>query len=122
MRKYDFDFLIDGRPILIPDADVEISMEDVESDESGRDECGVLHRILLREKVKSWSLSYSSLTREEYLYLQSLFAGKVTFRVDIRDASGQAAQHTAYCANLGITVHNKRTGLYKNFKLNIVEC
>lgn len=122
MRKYDFDFLIDGRPILIPDADVQISMEDMESDESGRDECGVMHRILLREKVKSWGLSYGSLTREEYLYMLSLFEGKVTFLLEARGADGQVTAHRAYCSNLGITVRNRRTGIYKNFNLNIMEC
>lgn len=122
MRNYDFDFLIDGRPILVPDADVEISMEDMESDESGRDECGVMHRILLREKVKSWGLSYGSLTREEYVYMLSLLEGKVSFGVEVRGADGQVTAHRAYCSNVGITVHNKRTGIYKNFKLNIMEC
>jgi len=46
MRGYDFDFLIDGRPILLPDGGVEINLEDLDSAESGRDESGVMHRIV----------------------------------------------------------------------------
>ena len=122
MRKFDFDFLIDSQPVLLPDADVEVSMEDMESDESGRDECGILHRILLREKVRSWTLSYGSLTGQEYSYMMSLIAGKPSFTVEVRAADGQVQRHTAYCPGVGITVHNKRTGIYKNLKLNIMEC
>ena len=122
MRKFDFDFLIDSQPVLLPDADVEVSMEDVESDESGRDECGILHRILLREKVKSWTLSYGTLTQQEYTYMMSLIAGKSSFTVEVRSPDGQAQRHTAYCPDVGITVHNKRTGIYKNLKLGIMEC
>ena len=122
MRKYDFEFQIDSQPVLMPDADVEISMADMESDESGRDECGVLHRILLREKVKSWTLSYATLTEEEYLYLMSLISGKSSFTVQVREPGGTVQQYSAYCSNVGITMHNKRKGLYKNLKLSISEC
>jgi len=122
MRKYDTDFLIDHRPILIPDEGVQINMEDLDSSESGRDESGVMHRIVLREKVRKYSLPYGTLTREEYVYLMSLFAGKPTFEVEKREPDGQTVTFTAYCSKVGISFHNKRTGLYKNLTLNIIEC
>lgn len=122
MRKFDFDFMIDNRPILLPDAGVQINMEDLDSSESGRDESGVMHRIVLREKVRKYSLPYGTLTRDEYLYLMSLFAGKPTFEVEKREPDGQMVTFTAYCSKVGISLHNKRTGLYKNLTLNIIEC
>lgn len=122
MRKHDFDFMIDGRPIFIPDEGVQINLEDLDSSESGRDESGVMHRIVLREKVRKYSLPYGTLTRDEYLYLMSLFAGKPTFEVEKREPDGQMVTFTAYCSKVGISLYNKRTGLYKNLTLNIIEC
>ena len=122
MRKYDFEFLIDGKPILLCDSGVEISMEDLDSSESGRDESGVMHRIVLRERVKKFVIPYSHLTREEYLYTMSLFEGKPTFRVEMLDANGEIVNFTAYCSKFGITLRNRRTGLYENLNLSIIEC
>ena len=122
MRGYDFDFLIDGQPILLPDGGVEISLEDLDSAESGRDESGVMHRIVLREKVRKYSLTYSHLNREEYLYTMSLIGGKPTFKVVKLEPDGGTVSFTAYCTKVGITLQNKRTGVYKNLKLNIIEC
>lgn len=122
MRDYDGDFLIDGNPILLPDEGVEISMEDLDSTESGRDESGVMHRIVLREKVRKYILPYGSLSREDWVYLQSLISGKPTFEVTKREPDGTTAVFTAYCSKIGISLYNKRTGLYKNLKLSIIEC
>jgi hypothetical protein len=122
MRQYDEDFLIDGKPILIPDEGVQISLEDLDSSESGRDESGVMHRIVIREKVRKYSIPYGILSKEEYMYLQSLFAGKPTFEVQKREPDGTIVRFSAYCSKIGITIQNKRTGMYKGLTLNIIEC
>lgn len=122
MRNFDLDFLIDGKPILLSDEGVEISKEDLDSSESGRDESGVMHRIVLREKVIKCVVPYARLTREEYSYIVSLFAGKPTFEVNMLDLDGQRVVFTAYCSKVGVSVQNRRTGLYKNFKLSIIQC
>ena len=122
MRKYDDDFLIDGKPLLVPDEGVQINLEDLDSSESGRDESGVMHRIIIREKVRKYSLPYGLITKEEYAYLMSLFAGKPTFEVQKREPDGTTVRFSAYCAKVGITLQNKRTGLYKGLTLNIIEC
>lgn len=122
MRKFYYDFLIDGKPILVPDEDMTLEASDLDSEESGRDESGVMHRIVLRHDVKKWNIPYGTLTREEYRYMQSLFEGKTQFLVEYRDDGGQPASCTAYRSNYGITVRNARTGVYKNYKLNIIEC
>ncbi len=122
MRKFYYDIQIDNEPILVPDADVKIEYTDLDSEESGRDESGVMHRIVLRRDVKTWALNYASLTQKEYRYMESLFAGKDHFEIKYRDKDGNPASCMAYRSKHGIVVHNTRLGIYKNYAFNIIEC
>ena len=122
MRELYFELLIDGAPILTPDADVEMEFNDLDAAESGRDEGGVMHRIVLRRGVRKLKLRYGTLTREEYRYMASLFAGKATFTVTCRDPEGQPVTFRAYHSGHGITLHNARTGLYRDYTPTIIEC
>lgn len=122
MRKEYFDLLIDGQPILTPDEDLEMEYSDLDSAESGRDEAGVMHRIVLRTGVRKLTLRYGQLTREEYRYMTALFAGKREFTVTCRDHDGFPTAFRAYHSNHGITVRNARTGLYRNYQISIIEC
>lgn len=122
MRAFYYDLQIDGKPVLAPDADVQMEFSDLDSSESGRDESGFMHRIVLRRNVKVWSLPYAVLTNEEYRYMESLFEGKDEFTVDYRDGKGNPAKCVAYRSKHSITIHNVRAGLYKNYKFNLIEC
>ncbi len=122
MRSLYNYFLIDGKPILTPDAGMELSREDLDSAESGRDESGVMHRFVLRYGVRKWSPSYAVLTEEEYVYMLSLIQGKSEFRVTYRDETGTRKSGVAYCSKTSILLYDQKAGLYKNFKLNIIEC
>lgn len=73
MRKTVPFYQIDGQPMLAPDADPQFTFNDLDSSDSGRDESGVLRRIVVREKVGSWSFAYSYLTDEEYAAIVHLF-------------------------------------------------
>ena len=117
-----FDMLIDGRPILVPDQDMTMDYTDLDSPETGRDDAGIMHRMVLRQNVRKFQLSYSALTREQYRYLESLFAGKPEFTVTYRDHDGRKQEFRAYRSGHSITVRNARTGLYKNYKLTLIEC
>lgn len=121
MREF-FDLLIDGKPVLVPDCDMVMDYTDLDSPETGRDDAGVMHRIILRQNVRKFQLSYSALTREEYRYLESLFAGKPEFTVTYRDHDAEESSFRAYRSGHSITVRNARTGLYKNYKLTLIEC
>ena len=121
-RDYYFDFQIDGRPILVPDADITWEYNDLDSEETGRDESGVMHRIVAREGVRKCVLTYEILERDEYLYMRSLFAGKSEFEVEFRDHDGQRATFRAYHSNHSITVRSARTGAYRNYNPSIIEC
>lgn len=122
MREYFYDLQVDNKPIIVPDQDLEMEYTDLDSDETGRDESGVMHRLVLRHGVRKFSLVYDSLTREEYLYMRSLFEGKSEFMVSYRDHDGYTAEFQAYHSNHSITIRNARTGLYKNYKISIIEC
>lgn len=121
MREFYYDLLINGKPILAPDSDMQMEMNDLDSDESGRDEGGFMHRIVLRKDVKKWGLSYSFVTQEEYKYMESLFKNS-EFDVEYRDVGGYPAKCRCYRSNHSILVRNARTGLFKNYNFSIIEC
>lgn len=120
--RYFNDYKIDGKPIIAPDADIQITANDLDADSSGRDESGYMHRVVLRHRVKTWELSYSFLTAEEYAYMQSLTSGKASFEFQYKGLDGVPNVVTAYCSNDSITYRNAATGHYRNYKIKIIEC
>ena len=117
-------FLIDGLPMLAPDAGMEFSFEDLDSSDSGRDESGYMHRIMVRCKVGTWSFNYGALRQAELDYMESLFAGKATFSFTFPDAANGGDPKTvqAYRSKYGIVWHSAKTGEYRNYKFGIIEC
>ena len=71
VRKTTELFLINGKPLLVPDEEVGFQYEDLDAADAGRDESGFMHRIMVRNKVGSWSFSYEYLTEEEKNYICS---------------------------------------------------
>ena len=62
MRSYTNLFLINGKQMFAPDEDVGVSYSDLDADDSGRDESGYMHRIVVRYKVGTWSFEYATIT------------------------------------------------------------
>lgn len=122
MRATDPKFLIDGVPILLPDAGVELQFTDLDSADSGRDEAGFLHRIVLRRGVRTWNLSYSLLTKEEYAYMQRLLLSRDTFPLTYENEQGEQAQTTAYCSNHALSLYDRTLGVYRELKCTVIEC
>jgi hypothetical protein len=122
MREFYYDLQIDKKPILVPDADVQVEFSNLESEDSGRDESGFMHRIVLRRGIRTWALSYGILSAEEYRYMESLFAGKDQFLVDYLDGQGRPASCIAYRCEHSLAVHNAAKGIYKNYQFSINEC
>lgn len=124
MRETTNLFLINGKPMLVPDAEVGVSYEDLDAADAGRDESGVMHRIMVRCKVGTWSFSYAHLTEEEKNYMEGLFGTAATFAFthpDRLDAAKQAVS-TCYRSKYGISWRNARTGLWSGYSFNIIEC
>lgn len=117
-------FQINGQPMLVPDADVGVSYEDLDSADSGRDESGTMHRIVVRYKVPSWSFIYDQLTEEEKQYMESLFPDEPTFvftHPDRLDASKEV-ETECYRSKYGISWRNAATGLWSGYSFNIISC
>ena len=62
IRSYSTRYTIDGRPMLEPDEEAELSFSDLDASDSGRTEDGVMHRIVVREKVATFGFGYALLT------------------------------------------------------------
>lgn len=122
-QKVDF-YQVDGQPMPAPDEEPEFSFADLDASDSGRDESGVMHRIVVREKVGTWSFSYAHLSDEDLAYLRNLFAGKAqfTFTHPVFGSSTATESCTAYMSQYSAVWKNQRTGQWRNFKFNIIQC
>lgn len=117
-------FKINGSPMLVPDAEVEVSYEDLDAADSGRDESGYMHRSMVRCKVASWKFTYSHLTEEEKQYMEALFSSAATFRFTHPSRVDASIPETTKCyrSKYGICWKNARTGLWGGYSFNIIEC
>lgn len=124
MRSYTNLFLINGKQMFAPDEDVGVSYSDLDADDSGRDESGYMHRIVVRYKVGTWSFEYASITEAEKRYLEELFGETPDFDFSHPDRLNAEEQVTckAYRSKYSIDWHNARTGQWRNYKFNIIEC
>lgn len=117
-------YQINGMPMLAPDENVEMSFEDLDASDSGRDESGVMHRVVVRHKVGSWTFSYSQLTQDEYAYMLGILpkAGCFTFTHPKLSDCTQTESCTAYLSGYSIVWHSARTKDYRNLKFSIIAC
>lgn len=122
MRDYDFDFQVDGQPILVPDAGVAVKKTELLAADSGRDESGFFHRRLLRQRMRQWDISYGAVDGQEYRYLQSLFAGKESFLFSFRGEDRQPQTARCYCGGSTASLCDSTRSVYKNLKFSVVEC
>ena len=119
-----YPYLIEGNPIPLPDEEVEMSFEDLDRAEAGRDESGYMHRLVARYKVGSWHFVYSHLTQQTYQKILQLLPKKGSFVFSYPDPMNpdQYKHTTAYLSNYGIVWRDASTGLYRNLKFSIIEC
>lgn len=120
--KYSEEFFIDNNPLPLPDAEVELSYQDLDSSDSGRDESGFMHRVRIRTRVATWGFSYFALSLEAFHYIESILADKPTFTFTYPGSDGRRKTCQAYCAKTSLVYQNARLGLYRNYKFNIIEC
>lgn len=122
MRKTEL-FTIDGHPMLVPDGDLSLCIEDVESSDSGWDESGVYHRFVLRHNVQSWDFSYSRLTQQEYAYMERLLSKKDTFCFGYESATdGSWQEVTAYLSKRSVLWHCAADGQFRDYRFRITTC
>lgn len=124
MRQTTDFFLINGVPMLAPDEEVGVNYEDLDASDSGRDESGFMHRIMIRCKVGSWSFTYSQLTEVEKQYMENLFGEAPTFEFTHPSRLDASVLQTSTCyrSKYGISWKSARTGLWSGYSFNIIEC
>lgn len=120
--RYYYDYKVNGIPLLIPDADVELSQTDLDSGSAGRDESGYMHRIRVRRRVKTWAFQYFALRREDFRYLEELLSENPVFTFSYVDTDGTQKSCNAYCSSSGLSYHNAKLKLYRNYKFTVTEC
>ncbi len=118
MRKLTELFLIDGQPMLAPDEDMAVSVEDVEASDSGMDESAYYHRFVVRRGLGRWQFFYKELTEQEYAYMESLFAGKDSFR--FTHPFSENGTVTAYRKKQEVQWHSLNR--LRNYQFSIVQC
>lgn len=116
-------YLLAGKPVLAPDAEVEMSFSDIDSADAGRDESGYMHRSVVRRKVGVWNFTYSHLTTQEYGYMLSVLPQAGSFAFTYPDpVTGESRVTEAYLSNYSVLWQDQKTGLYKNLKFSVIEC
>lgn len=124
MRQTTELFTINGKPMLVPDAPTTVNYEDLDSPDSGRDESGIMHRVVIRHKIPSWNFFYSHLTEEEKQYMESLFpaAPSFSFKHPSRVNSNDSETTECYRSTCGISLKNTKTGLWSGYSFTITAC
>ena len=124
MRAKTEAFTINGKPMLAPDEKVQVSYEDLDDSNSGRDEAGCMHRQVLRYKLPVWSFSYSHLTEEERKYMEELFPLAPTFQFTFpsREDATIPQQMTCYRSKYGISWKSASQGLWMGYSFQISPC
>lgn len=125
MAKVLFDkLLINGQPMFAPDANIDFSYDDLDDEDSGRDESGYMHRIVVRYKVMSGTFSFSKISQTEYEYMESIFPDEPDFDFTRPSRKNPSVLVTTRCyrSKYGISWKNSKTGEWRNYKFNIVEC
>ena len=115
-------YRVDGEAMLSPDEGIEMTYSDIVSADSGFDLNGGYHKSVVRQGVRSWIFSYKILTTAEYMYLRSLFKGKVTFQFEFQNDEWKQETVTAHYTWGNVVYKSQRSGLYRNLKITITEC
>ena len=117
-------YQINGNKLPVPDQDVEMSFEDLDAADAGRDEAGYMHRRVVRQKLGVWNFSYTYLDEETMAYMRRVLDTGGTFSFTYPDPGNTAkrCKTTAYLSGYGFVWRNARTGDYRNLKFSVIEC
>ena len=117
-------YKIENTPVVAPNAGVQLRVSDIEAEESGRDESGYLHRVVLRPGLATWTLSYRDLSREEYDYMMALLPGSGSFLFTHPDNADADRSNVSRCCITDIRAgwHNALPGQSRELKITVTQC
>ena len=76
MREKSDRWQIDGQAIFSPTAGVEVSLESLAADNSGRNAAGIMQIKWLRRRIHKVTMKYDQMTQEEVAFMLNLIQGK----------------------------------------------
>ncbi len=116
-------YAINGAALLPPDENMELSFEDIDDDASGRDESGVMHRVVVRQKVGKWGFRYSYLSAQEFAYMVSILPQSGTFAFTRPSLTQPGTWETtnAYLSGYSFLWQGPVSGICRELKFNIIE-
>lgn len=123
LRKLDNtnSWKVNSNPIYIPDADISVEFNSLASEDSGRDESGVMHITWIRTNIRKMVIKYALMTEEELNYMVELVQGKeYTFTfVDV----GGVHTMEAYTSTVTATLYTTFNGIniYKDVSFSVIE-
>ncbi len=120
-RSFDFDYQIDGLPIPLPDARVELRRKGLQAPDGGRDEAGYYHGSLLRS-IRVWEFSYKVLAGEDFARLLVLLTGKSSFLFRFRGEQGLPDQAVCRASDLQAQLYDRRRDIYTGVTFSVEEC
>lgn len=124
MKTFSNHFFINGKALFDPDENMSISYSDDASSDSGMDESGYYHRVVVRYNRGRWDFVYSHITEREKNYIESLFPAAPDFEFSHPDRlnSSKIIKTRAYRDKCNLAWKNAATGMWRNYKFSIIEC
>ena len=123
MRVQSDIFKVNNVSMFAPDEDIDMSYEDIDSADTGRDETGTMHRIVVRYKVGKWSFNYKTIDEDDFIAMEDLFPDEGTFMFTHPSRRDPNTPETTECyrSKYSITWKNARKHIWRNYKFNIIE-
>ena len=110
---------VNGDPLLVPSAGIQIEHTNLAGSSSGRTEDGVMHIDWIRRDIRKVSLRWSVLTSSELNYVLTLMQGK-EFTLTFKDR-GFVQTMRAYAAESSYTFYSDALDLYTDVSINAIE-
>ena len=113
---------VNGTAIYVP-TEIDVEHDNIVSSDSGRTESGMMHINWVRRDVRKVDLTYESITAAEVEYMLNLMQGR-EFTFTYYDNGVKTM--SAYCGKCSysqknLSVYANEGGLYKDFKINVIE-
>lgn len=123
MAKLDTkgEWMVNGTPLFIPSAGIQIEHTNLAGSSSGRTEDGIMHIDWVRRDIRKVSLRWSVLTASELEYVFSLMQGK-EFVLTFKDR-GRVCSMNAYSAESTYTYYTAANDedIYTDVSINAIE-
>lgn len=110
---------VNGTPIFVPSAGIEIEHSNLAGSNSGRTEDGVMHIDWIRRDLRKVKLNYKAMTSDELNTLIGLMQGQ-EYSFTFKDR-GTAQTMQAYSSECSYTYYSQELDIYTDVSINAIE-